>query len=215
MDTETGFPENPESQGYRLSGLVIPLLKGVVYQEADPAVWNDLMNFQARVRDYIAVLGLELVLDEAEGFAFLRSRSDSDGEGQLSVPRLIARRPLSYNVSLVLALLRRKLAEFDAVGGETQLVIGRDEIVDLVRLFLPDSTNETRLFDQIDSTINKIVDLGFLRRLKTNDGSRGGMFEVRRILKAFIDAQWLSDFDTRLSAYLSQTPSEDPEAGNE
>jgi hypothetical protein len=29
-------------------------------------------------------------------------------------------------------------------------------------------------------------------------------FEVRRILKAFVDAQWLADFDARLSAYQAQ-----------
>ncbi len=27
------------------------------------------------------------------------------------------------------------------------------------------------------------------------------MIEVRRILKAFVDAQWLEDFDQRLQAY--------------
>jgi hypothetical protein len=27
-------------------------------------------------------------------------------------------------------------------------------------------------------------------------------YEVRRILKAFVDAQWLADFDARLAQYL-------------
>src|SRR5438105_10155778 len=30
------------------------------------------------------------------------------------------------------------------------------------------------------------------------------VFEVRRILKAFVDAQWLADFDGRLAAYQMQ-----------
>ena len=30
------------------------------------------------------------------------------------------------------------------------------------------------------------------------------MFEVRRILKAFVDAQWLAEFDARLAAYQAQ-----------
>jgi hypothetical protein len=62
------------------------------------------------------VLGLELVLDEAEGYAFLRARpeeEDSDTSAS-KLPRLVARRPLSFPVSLLLALLRKKLAEFDA-----------------------------------------------------------------------------------------------------
>jgi hypothetical protein len=29
-----------------------------------------------------------------------------------------------------------------------------------------------------------------------------GAVEVRRVLKAYVDAQWLSDLDTRLAEYL-------------
>jgi hypothetical protein len=61
--------------------------------------------------------------------------------------------------------------------------------------------------DQVDAHINKIVDLGFLRRLKTGAGSAAGSdasYEVRRILKAFVDAQWLSGFSERLAEYRAQ-----------
>lgn len=186
-----------------LSAPVILLLKGVIYQEADAALWNALLNLQARVRDYMAVLGLELVLDEAEGYAFLRARPDSGDDAGPKLPRLVARRPLSFPVSLLLALLRKKLAEFDASGGDTRLVLNRDEIVELVRVFLPESSNEAKLIDQIETHLNKIVELGFLRKLKAGTG-QATAFEVRRILKAFVDAQWLADFDARLAAYQLQ-----------
>jgi len=186
-----------------LSALVILLLKGVIYQEADAGLWNALLNLQARVRDYVAVLGLELVLDESEGYSFLRSRHKSDDDDVSKLPRLVARRPLSFPVSLLLALLRKKLAEFDAGGGDTRLVLSRDEIVELIRVFLPESSNEARLIDQIETHLNKIVELGFLRKLKPTTG-QAPMFEVRRILKAFVDAQWLADFDARLAAYQAQ-----------
>jgi hypothetical protein len=190
-----------------LSAVTVPLLKGVLYQESDAALWNALLGLQARVRDYVAVLGLELVLDEAEGYAFLRSRMrDGDGDAEDSatkLPRLITRRPLSFPVSLLLALLRKKLAEFDAGGGDTRLVLSREAVLDLVRVFLPEGSNETKLIDQVDAHINKIVDLGFLRRLKPQAGQEA-MFEVRRILKAFVDAQWLSEFDARLASYRTQ-----------
>lgn len=185
-----------------LSTLVIPLLKGVIYREGDASSWNALLNLQGRVRDYVAVLGLELALDEAEGYAFLRSRPEEDDDAP-KLPRLVARRPLSFPVSLLLALLRKKLAEFDASGGETRLVLTRDEIVELIRVFLPDTSNETKLIDQIETHLNKIVELGFLRRLKTTTGGQGAaVYEVRRIIKAFVDAQWLADFDARLAGYL-------------
>jgi len=180
-----------------LSSIVIPLLKGVVYQENMPEQWNSLLSLQAQTRYYVSVLGLELVLDESEGYAFLRSKPENESAESGRLPRLVARRQLSFPVSLLLALLRKKLAEFDARGGGTRLVISRDEIVDAVRVFLPSGSNETRLVDQIDSHIGKAVDLGFMRPLKEQDG----IFEVRRILKAYVDAQWLSDFDQRLEEY--------------
>jgi hypothetical protein len=189
--------------GSDLSALAVTLLKGVMYRESDERLWSALMELQARVRDYVAVLGLELVLDEAEGYAFLRSRPDpADDEALQRLPRLIARRPLSFPVSLLLALLRKKLAELDAGGGDTRLVLTRDDIVELVRVFLPATSNEARLIDQIETHINRVADLGFLRRLKTTSGPPS--FEVRRILKAFVDAQWLAEFDARLSAYQRQ-----------
>lgn len=190
-----------------LSTLVIILLKSVIYREDDERLWSILLNLQNRVRDYVAVLGLDLVLDEAEGYAFLKSRPEAaSDEDTVKLPRLVARRPLSFPVSLLLALLRKKLAEFDTSGSDTRLVLTRDDIVELIRVFLPDSSNETRLIDQIETHINKIVELGFLRRLKSLSGTAAApaSFEVRRILKAFVDAQWLADFDSRLTAYQAQ-----------
>ena len=212
----TGTAESP-SPTFALSRAVIPLLRGVVYRERDDALWNGLIHEQARVRDYVAVLGLELVLDGAEGYAFLRSRPDDEAppnaptggdtvpEGA-RLPRLVVRRPLSFQVSLLLALLRRKLAETDAGGGDTRVVLTRDEIVEMVRVFWPDTSNEARLIDRIDAHLNRVVELGFLRRMRAESGGVAGTgaqstFEVRRILKAFVDAQWLAEFDARLAQY--------------
>ena len=50
---------------------------------------------------------------------------------------------------------------------------------------------------------------GAMRRAVTTDDP--ATFEVRRILKAFVDAQWLADLDTRLEAYGVQL--EEPEQG--
>ncbi|MEB0140724.1 MULTISPECIES: DUF4194 domain-containing protein [unclassified Undibacterium] len=187
-----------------LSALLINLLKGVLYREGDERMWASLLQLQTRVRDYVTVLNLELVLDEAEGYAFLKSRPEpSDDDPAPRLPRLVARRPLSFPVSLLLALLRKKLAEFDAGGGDTRLVQSRAEIVELLRIFLPEGPNEARLIDQIEAIINKVVDLGFLHKLKAVAGSEPS-YEVRRLLKAFVDAQWLAEFDARLAQYRTQ-----------
>lgn len=183
--------------GVELSMVVIPLLKGVIYQEESPVVWEQLLRGQGGVRSYVGVLGLELIIDEAEGYAFLRSYSEAEGDEEAVLPRLVARRQLSYPVSLLLALLRKKLAESDAGAGEQRLILTREQIMELVRIFLPENTNEVRLVAQLEAAINRVVDLGFLRRLRGVSNT----YEVRRIIKAFIDAQWLAEFDRQLAIY--------------
>lgn len=180
-----------------LSQVVTHLMKGVVYRDSHERVWRQLLDLQAQVRDYVAVIGLQVVIDEAEGYAFCRQHPGSADGDAARLPRLIPRRSLSFHVSLLLALLRKKLAEFDAAGGETRLMLSREQISEMVRVFLPDTSNEARLIDQIDSYINKAVELGFLRPVRTAEP----VYEVRRILKAFVDGQWLGDFDARLTEY--------------
>jgi Domain of unknown function (DUF4194) len=190
--TETAAPD--------LSLAVTHLMKGVVYRDTHEVAWRHLVQLQAQVRDHVAVIGLTVTVDEAEGYAFLRSRPDDlDGE-QSPVPRLIARRQLSLHVSLLLALLRKKLAEFDANSGDTRLVVTRQQLIDMVTVFMPRGSTDTRLIDQIDTHIGKVVELGFLRRF----GDGEAAFEVRRILKAFVDAQWLADLDARLAEYAAE-----------
>ncbi|WP_332879725.1 DUF4194 domain-containing protein [Massilia sp. S19_KUP03_FR1] len=188
----------------RLSQVLVALLQGVLYRDGDAALWQSLFELQARVRDYCVTIGLELMFDEAEGYAYLRQRPPVEGEPEL--PRLVPRRQLSYPVSLILVLLRKRLTEFDATGGDTRLVLSRDQIADQVRLFLPDTANEARLLDRIDAHLNKVIELGFIRRLRGQDDQ----FEVRRILKAFVDAQWLAEFEQRLAGYGAHAAEEAP-----
>jgi hypothetical protein len=185
-----------------LSVVLVALMKGIADRETEPALWQSLTTIQAQVRDTIAVLGLDLVLDDAEGFAYLRQRATPEGAAE--IPRLVQRRQLGYQVSLMLALLRKKMAEFDATSGDSRLILSRHDIVEMMRLFFPDTANQVKFNDRISANINQIVDMGFLRRLRGADDK----FEVRRILKAFVDAQWLADFDQRLAAYHAHASSE-------
>lgn len=183
-----------------LSPLLISLFKGVLYREDNQPSWQKLIEHQAAIRDYIQLLGLELIFDEAEGYAYLRQFQHEGDDEKNTTPKLIVRRQLSYPVSLLLALLRKRLAEFDASSGEARLILSRDQLVELLRLFLPESSNEARLVDRIDNHIAKVVELGFLRKLR---GQQEPLYEVLRILKAFVDAQWLNEFDQRLAEYAA------------
>lgn len=180
-----------------LSLVLIQLFKGPVYRDAHERLWEPLLKLRASISDHVGVLGLRLEIDETDGYAFLRSLPDTDdAEG---FPRLISRHTLSYHVSLLLALLRKRLAEFDAHSSESRLVLSRDQIIEMISIYLPDASDEVKTGRSIDRYIKQIEDLGFLRRLRGEDDQ----YEVKRIIRAFIDGQWLADLDRRLDDYLS------------
>lgn len=195
--SEDSVSSSATARDHELSGVVVSLFRGPLYRDADEKLWHQLLKHQAAVADYVDVLGLHIVVDEAEGYAFLRSQPDDDDRPE--VPRLMARHALGFQVSLLLALLRKRLAEFDAANADPRLVLTRDEIVEMLRLFLRDSTNEAKLDNSIDSSLKKVVDLGFLRKLRGDEDR----YEVRRIVKAYVDGQWLADLDAQLDAYLA------------
>ena len=178
---------------------IIALMRGVVYRETDEDGWTTLQRQVPAVRDHFAAVGVDVVVDDGEGYCYLRSHPDHDGDDPL--PRLVKRRALTYNVSLLLVLLRKRMVEFEASGGEGKLVLDRNQLVEMLRLFLADSTNEARVIDQVDSTIKRAADLGFLRVLR----GRTDAWEVRRVLKAYVDAQTLSDFAGKLAEYAGSS----------
>jgi hypothetical protein len=183
------------SSEHAVASAIIRLMQGVVYRESDEDTWLTLERLSAGVRDHFATIGIDVVVDDAEGFAYLRSRLEEDGDEVL--PRLVRRRALTYNVSLLLVLLRKRLVEFETAGGDGRLVLTTDQIVEMLRLFQAESTNDARVVDQAETTINKARELGFLRQLR----GQSDHWEVRRILKAYVDAQTLSDFAAKLREY--------------
>lgn len=180
---------------------IIRLMEGVVYRESQEDAWRVLSERRAEVSDHFHTIGIRVVVDETEGYAYLKTIDPEEGEETL--PRLVRRRSLTYNVSLLLLLLRKRLAEFEAGGTEGKLVLEREQIMEMLRVFLPATTNEARVIDQADRTINQVRNLGFLAQLPGREG-REGAWEVRRIIKAYVDAETMSDFAGRLATYAQQ-----------
>jgi len=176
---------------------VIYLLQGVVYQNDHTEIWIQLLSQQAQIQDYVSVLGLQLLIDESEGYAYLRQRSSMKDNEEIELPRLIQKRPLSFPVSLLCVLLRKKLLEQDASGGDLRLILTEEQIVQMMQIYMPMGNNEVKTVNQIGTVINKAIELGVLRRLAT-DAKR---FEVKRIIKALIDADWLVGLEAKLAEY--------------
>ncbi|MCK4841805.1 MAG: DUF4194 domain-containing protein [Methylococcales bacterium] len=187
-----------------ISPVIIHLLKGILFRNQQPQLWNDLLELQSQVLDYVKVVGLNLEIDDVEGYAWLTQTSPGEDEKE-PLPRLIARRPLSYPISLLCVLLRKKMAEADSSGAETRVIVSREELVNTMLVFMPEKSNEAQIAASINATINKVVELGFLRKLK-NDVEN---LEIQRIIIALVDADWTADFSEKLRIYQQYAKSTD------
>lgn len=177
------------------SRTMVALFKNAVYKEIDPEHWEIITSQKNKIEDYVCKIGLTLIVDEMDGYGYLKQRLY--GEGDEEIPRLIPRHALSYPDSLLLVLLRKKLLEFDSTTGDQRLIITKEQIIELMSLFLKDTTNEAKLVGDIEKYIEHIEKMGFLRRLRGSEDS----FEVQRILRSFVNAEWLNHFNERLDLY--------------
>jgi hypothetical protein len=201
-----------------LSAVLIKLLQGFLLQE-DKQIWETLQVQQTFVREYFATLGLHLHLDEHDGYAFLRTipMGESDdgkvtGESAIGNVQqeevaekkkltLMRRMPLSFEVSLLCVLLREALDQFDAtVHDDHRLIMAKSDIYDLLKLYFPDKHDETKLIKRWDGIINKVIELGFIRELKSDDSR----IEVLHIIKAMIDAERVGEMKRNLQRYVQQ-----------
>jgi len=184
------------SEGSSSSGFVkARLLREPLYRE-DQALWDALRAQREEIRHYFRQIGQELVVDEGEGFAFIRQL---EPEGDEPVPRLVQKRPLSYQATLLLVCLREELLRFEgATEDSTRLIKTRTELHALVSAFIPESNNQVRDARGIDTAIARLEECGFLHAIDaTND-----TFEVMRILKARIGPSELEEIKQRLEKHV-------------
>lgn len=177
------------------SRAVVALFKNVIFKETDQEHWEVILSQRNKIEDYVSKIGLTLVVDNLDGYGYLKQRSY--GEGEEAIPRLVPRHGLSYPVSLLLVLLRKQLVEFDSTTGDQRLIVTRQQIAERMNLFLKDTTNEAKLMGDIDKNIDRVEKMGFLRRLRGSEDR----FEVQRILRNFVNGEWLSQFNEQLEVY--------------
>ncbi len=181
------------------SQILVALLKGIVYSHHEK-VWNELLKpeNEADVKKYFADINLELIIDKSEGYAYLKQRQSEDEEEE--APKLIERRQLNFHVSLLCLLLRKHLIENDREGETSKAILTREEIIQLVKPFYKETTNEANQQKQIEAAMKRVIDEGFLRKMKTEDEH----YEINRIIKAFVNADVVKDSLDKLQTYARQ-----------
>lgn len=179
------------------AGVIIRLLQGTVFDE-DRKTWQALILFQSQVRAYFKEIGVDLHLDEGDGFAYL-TQPDTAG-GDTDLPRLVRRMPLSYEVTLLLVLLRECLEEFDVKATDSaRCFITRGEILEKIELLFKDRADKVKLTARFDSYINQAVQLGFLREIRAETiGEDDRSYEIRRVIRAKLNNETLEEIKTGL-----------------
>ncbi len=180
-----------------ISAVLVALFKGALYQ-SKRELWRQLLDYRSHISTYLSVLGLEIFIDEAEGYAFIRQKKFADNSDETqTIPRLMVRRQLPYAVSLLLIQLRQYMLEADASGDDVRVSISRREIIERMRVFMPEKANEVKLIKAIEGCIRRVEEYGFLRQLK----GQNEQYEICRIIRAFIDADWLGEIENILKEY--------------
>jgi Domain of unknown function (DUF4194) len=200
MEEQT-TPQAPDN----FAPIAIKLLQGVIYEE-DTKNWQDLVKVhELPLRRYFAQIGMELIVDKVEGFAFLRQPKE-DQEETAHLPRLMRKRSLNFDQSVLCVLLRERLDEHairDTASREPIMTL-RD-IRDMVELFSRERNTQQRFLKDLKKTVDDVKNMGFLesvgQEVPDNDDER--RYRVRRILKAFIDADSMTQLLTNIITSLT------------
>lgn len=187
---------NLEQHRTAYSKAIVKLLKSPI--ERTSSVWDDVINYQIEIQEYISQIGLELIVKKDEGFAFVRQLEDSEG----NTLGLVTRRQIGFETSIVLVVLRQSLEEFDSNPTQlaTEKFITDSEIRDELELFLQDGYNKLKFKKELDKYIRSVVELGYLKEIskKENDTK----YQIHRIIKEKITLDILQDFKTKLQEYV-------------
>lgn len=180
------------------SKAIVRLLKSPI-ERKNESLWNSVVTYQNEIQEYIATIGLELIVKKDEGFAFVKQFEDSEG----NTLGLIVRRQIGFEASIVLIVLRQSLEDFDSNPTQIQVAekfITNSEIKEEVELFLQEGYNRMKFQKDLDSHINKIVELGYLKEVNKKDSET--KYQIHRIIKEKVTLDILQDFKTKLKEYV-------------
>ncbi|TDW99567.1 DUF4194 domain-containing protein [Dinghuibacter silviterrae] len=184
------------------TSVFIKLLKGPV-EYLEKSAWEKLLQYKVELTGFVQQLGLSLVLDEDDGYAYLvHATPEEEEEAGVS---WFQRRAFTYDESVLLVLLRDMMAEFEV--GEAvsrELIRKRREIKEYAELFFKENPSRVKFLRELDRLIDKAVENGFLDMVENNDTLDEQKYRVRKIIKAKVDSEVLEQFKQQLDAYATE-----------
>jgi uncharacterized protein DUF4194 len=180
------------------TSVLIKLLKGPI-EYVEKSAWEKLIQYKVELTTFLQQLGLTLVLDEQDGYAYVKHLQTDEEENPVT---WIQRRSLTYEESVMLVLLREMMAEFE-VGEATnrELIKKRREIKEYAELFFKENASRVKFLKEIDRLIDKAEENGFLDKTEHHDLADEQKFRIKKIIKAKVSSEELDLFYQQLQRF--------------
>lgn len=184
------------------AAVIIKLLQGPVYAD-DKNIWRELMGWQSAIQEYFGKIGIDLVINEQDGFArVLQPEADEHDENPL--PRLMKKQTLNYEATLLAVILREGLEEFDIKSEGNKFYLTQKEIKERIELFYKEQSNKSKLWKDLSKPITSLINIDILKLNREDVANKdNNKYEVKRIIKAFISNEKLEEIKNKLNNYVN------------
>ena len=181
---------------------VIKLLQGPIYAD-DKNTWRELMGSQSAIQEYFARIGMELVINDQDGFARVLQPETGEHDDN-PLPRLMKKQALNYESTLLAVILREGLEEFDVKSDGNKFYLTQKEIKERIEIFYKEQTNKSKLWKDLSKPITSLLNIGILKLNREDVTNKdNNKYEVKRIIKAFISNEKLEEIKNKLNNYVN------------
>ena len=180
------------------SKAIVKLLKGTV--ESKENIWKDILTYQTEIQNYISQIGLELIIKEDDGYAFIKQFEIDVDDNTIG---LVSRRQVGFETSIVLIILRQIIEEFESNPIDFQIsekFITQSELKEQISFFLPEKFNKVKFINDIEKYIKRVEDLGYIKEASTNESEK--KYKIHKIIKEKITLDDLKEFKQNLQRYV-------------
>ena len=179
----------------------IALLKGpIIKKGTNDKLWNLVIRDRMFIDSYFAKIGLTLLVEEGDGYAFLRQKEEGEDEDYQEITKLIRKVRLTPEESFLCVILREALDYFESSDNLSDIcALTESEIIDRLKDYSYEYTDELRFKNKLRTTLNKLQELGYVEDLTDkNSNEENHTFEVKRIIRAIITPSFLEEFRNKI-----------------
>lgn len=183
----------------------IKLLQGSIIKRSEhDKLWNLLLRDRLHIDNYFSTIGVTLLVEESDGYAFLRQKNENIDEDFEQLPKLIRRRSLSVEESFLCVILREALDLFESSDDFSDIfTMEESEIMERLRNYSPEYTDELKFKSKIRQYLNKLEELGYVENLSKKDVDESQdeteyVYKVNKIIRAIVSPEFLVEFRNKL-----------------